>query len=296
MVVGMSAKITIGLPFFNAERDLPDAIRSVFAQTHQDWELILVDDGSTDGSLEIARAIRDPRVRVVSDGRNLRLATRLNQIVEMANCDLVARMDADDLMAPERIARELAVLEAEPDIDLVSTGLISLDGQDRPVGARWHVDTTVTRDHLLRKIPAGIVHAAVLGRREWFQRNPYDPTVPIAQDYDLWLRSSRKNDLRVRTLQDPLYYVRELGSVSEAKMLRSYRFDRRALWRSRRNLWETRYIAKSFAKTAALHVIFATVGLEWLVRRRSRQAVADALVQKFQTDLGTIRSTHVPGL
>jgi polyferredoxin len=79
-------------------------------------------------------------------------------------------------------------------------------------------------------------------------------------------------------------------------MLRSYRFDRRALWRSRRNLWETRYIAKSFAKTAALHVIFATVGLEWLVRRRSRQAVADALVQKFQTDLGIIRSTHVPGL
>jgi glycosyltransferase involved in cell wall biosynthesis len=296
MAVDMSLNVTIGLPFFNAERDLPDAIRSVFAQTYQDWELILVDDGSTDGSLEIARSIDDPRVRVVSDGRNLRLASRLNQIVEMARCDFIARMDADDLMPPERIARELAVLEAEPDVDLVSSGLISLDEQDRPVGARWHIDTTVTRDHLLHKTGAGIVHAAVLGRRAWFQRNPYDPSVPIAQDYDLWLRSSKRNDLHVRTLQEPLYYVRELGSVSEAKMLRSYRMDRRALWHNRCSLWEARFIAKSFAKTVVLHLIFSTVGLDWLVRRRNRQTIDAALVEKFYVDLELIRSTHVPGL
>ena len=59
--------VSIGLPFFNAERFLIDAVKSVFAQTHQDWELILMDDGSTDRSLEIAKSIRDPRVRVYSD-------------------------------------------------------------------------------------------------------------------------------------------------------------------------------------------------------------------------------------
>lgn len=289
-------RVTIGLPFFNAEKDLPDAIRSVFAQTHQDWELILVDDGSTDGSLEIARAIRDPRVRVVSDGRNLRLAARLNQIVKMAKFDLIARMDADDLMAPERLARELAILEAEPHIDLVSTGVLSIDRQGHPYAARWHPDATITRKQLIRKAGAGIIHPAVLGRRSWFLRNPYDPSVPIAQDYDLWLRSSAKDDLRVRIIHEPLYYIRELGSVTEVKMLRSYQFDRKALWRSRRNLWEARFIIKSLFKTAALHLIFPTVGVDWLVRRRNPRSVDAALVEKFYADVNIIRSTHVPGL
>jgi len=62
--------ITIGMPFYNAEKYLADAIRSVFAQTYQDWELILMDDGSTDQSLEIAKSVDDPRVRVFSDGKN----------------------------------------------------------------------------------------------------------------------------------------------------------------------------------------------------------------------------------
>jgi len=289
-------KVTIGLPFFNAAADLPRAIRSVFAQTHQDWELILVDDGSTDGSLEIARAVNDPRVRVVSDGSNRKLAARLNEIVDLANCDIIVRMDADDLMPPERIARQLEVLINEPDIDLVSSGLISVDGQDDPIGARWHFSDTVERSHLLGKSGAGIVHAAVMGRRAWFLRNRYDPSVPIAQDYDLWLRSSAKDDLSVRIIQEPLYYVREMGSATAAKMFRSYKMDRRALWRHRRNLWEARYLLKSLAKTAVLHVIIASGRLDWLVRRRSTIMQDTALIAKFRSDLQAIRATHVPGL
>lgn len=289
-------KVTIGLPFFNAGIDLDRAIRSIFAQTHQDWELILVDDGSTDGSLEMARAITDPRVRVVSDGSNKKLAARLNQIVDLANCDIIVRMDADDLMPPERIARQLAVLVDEPEIDLVSSGLVSIDGQDEPIGARWHFADTVERSHLLGKSGAGIVHAAVMGRRAWFQRNRYDPSVPIAQDYDLWLRASAKDDLSVRIIQEPLYYVREMGSVTPAKMFRSYKMDRRALWRHRRNLWEARYLLKSFAKTAVLHLIIAAGRLDWLVRRRSTAMHDSALIAKFRSDLQAIRTTEVPGL
>ena len=67
-------KVSIAIPFYNAEKYLRDSIRSVFAQTHQDWELILMDDGSTDGSLAIAKSIKDPRVSVYSDGQNKKLA------------------------------------------------------------------------------------------------------------------------------------------------------------------------------------------------------------------------------
>lgn len=289
-------KVTIGLPFFNAEDSLPDALRSIFAQTHQDWELILVDDGSTDGSLEIARMVTDPRVKVVSDGVNIRLAGRLNQIVDLAQTDIIVRMDADDLMPPERIERELTILNEKPDVDLVSTGLVSIDKDGHPFGHRSHFANTVTRDDLLKKRGAGIVHAAVVGRREWFVRNPYDPTAPIAQDYDLWLRSSAKDDLAVHIIREALYYVRELSSATPSKMLRAYRMDRRSLWRNRINLLELQYILKSILKTAALWGIIATGQLDWLTRRRSSPIDDAALIDKFHSDMKIIRSTHVPGL
>jgi glycosyltransferase involved in cell wall biosynthesis len=289
-------KVTVGLPFFNAQADLPGAIRSVFAQTHEDWELILVDDGSTDRSLEIAKSIRDPRVRVISDGRNLRLAARLNQIVELARTEIIVRMDADDLMPPERIARQLTVLQTAPDIDLVSSGLVSVDQLGNPFGTRWHFATTVTRDHLVRKLGAGIVHASVIGRRDWFLRNPYDPSLAIAQDYDLWMRASARGDLSVRILQEPLYYVREVGSATPAKMFRSYQMDRQALWRHKRSLWELRFLVKSMVKTGILHLVVATGYLDWLVRRRSRVLTDTALISKVRADIDVIAQTSVPGL
>ena len=106
--------ITIGLPFYNAENYLELAIKSVFAQTYQDWELILMDDGSTDRSLEIAKSINDPRVSVYSDGKNKKLAARLNEIVRLAKYDYLARMDADDLMSTKRIETQMNILKNNP--------------------------------------------------------------------------------------------------------------------------------------------------------------------------------------
>src|SRR3954468_15780628 len=110
-MVMASPRVTIGLPFVNSGETLPNAIRSVFAQTYDDWELILCDDGSTDISLEIARSVRDARVRVLSDGKNVGLPCRLNQIAAVARGEMLARMDADDLMHPNRIAAQVALLD-----------------------------------------------------------------------------------------------------------------------------------------------------------------------------------------
>src|SRR4030066_138114 len=95
--------VTVGIPFFNNQDTLPDAIRSIFAQSFQDWELLLLDDGSTDGSLQIAQSIDDPRVRVISDGCNRKLPARLNQIIDLARGQYIARMDADDLCGITRL-------------------------------------------------------------------------------------------------------------------------------------------------------------------------------------------------
>src|SRR5690606_35730807 len=126
----------IGLPFADNLPTLELALKSVFAQTEPAWELLLVDDGSTDGSAALAIALADPRVRLLGDGRRRGLAARLNEINQTARAPLVARMDADDQMHPERLARQLAAMEADPGLDLLGSDMIVLDACGLSAGRR----------------------------------------------------------------------------------------------------------------------------------------------------------------
>lgn len=221
--------ITIGISFYNAESTLLDAVRSVFAQTHESWELILVDDGSTDGSLKLAQSINDPRVTVYSDGENRRLAARLNQIAKLAKYDFMARMDADDLMSPLRLEEQLKLMLSNPEIDLVSTGVCSLTNDNEPVGIR-----IVNPDHVVDPKglligKSGIVHATLMGRREWFLRNPYKESLAKSQDTNLWVRSYSKNDLNIGFITEALYYYREDDNVSQKQMLLAYSIGRQTI-------------------------------------------------------------------
>jgi glycosyltransferase involved in cell wall biosynthesis len=232
----------------------------------------------------------------VSDSKNLGLASRLNQIAQLARFDLIARMDADDLMAPERIEYQLEALRQDPGLDLVSTGLISIDAKENAVGIRCHVSNSVSRDQLLQRKGCGIVHASVLGRRSWFQRNPYDPSFLIAQDYELWLRASLQGDLNVRAIRQPLYYVRESTSATPEKTFRSYEMDRRSIRKNSSSVLDVRFVVKSLLKTLALQLIVATGNFDRLVQRRSRPLIDRDLILKFTSGMQAIRATHVPGL
>ncbi|MEN1972615.1 glycosyltransferase family 2 protein [Luteimonas sp. MJ204] len=265
--------VSIGIPFFNAELFLLDAIKSVFAQTHEDWELILMDDGSTDRSLEIARSIDDPRVRVFSDGKNKKLAARLNEITLLAKFDYVARMDADDLMATDRIRAQLAYLVEKPEIDLVTTGVCSITDESVPYGIR-----TVEPNHHLTPYRTlggghGIVHAAVAGRKAWFLRNPYDPADHWAEDYKLWVRACRANDLSVGFIKDPLYFYREEGSASVAKMLAAQKVGRMVVSANGLamvGVVRTSYLlTRSFTKTLLIRIASVLGVTGYIVKRRS---------------------------
>lgn len=215
--------ISIGIPFYNAESYLADAIRSVFSQTYQDWELLLVDDGSTDRSLEIARSIRDPRVRVLSDGQNKKLPFRLNQITSEAKYDFIGRMDADDLISPARFQKQIDFLNTHKEFDLITTGLCSINKKDTPIGVRCSsLGSSVNGKNLIMG-RHGIVHASILGKKSWFKRNPYDSSVHLCEDYELWLRAFSKNDFNIYILNEPLYYYREDKTELAAGMIEAYR-------------------------------------------------------------------------
>jgi glycosyltransferase involved in cell wall biosynthesis len=99
--------VSIAMPFYNAERTIGASIRSILLQSHSNWELLLCDDGSTDASRELARAFNDPRIVVWGDHRRLQLGARLNECIERARGDYVARMDADDIAYPRRLEKQL---------------------------------------------------------------------------------------------------------------------------------------------------------------------------------------------
>lgn len=292
--------ISIGIPFYNAENYLADAIRSVFAQTYQDWELILVDDGSTDRSLEIARSISDKRVRVISDGINRKLPYRLNQIVAESKFDFIARMDADDLMSPRRLELQLSTLCNEPNIDIVSTGLCSLSNNDSPLGQRiyYRKDNLTLQDMLMGR--AGIVHASILARADWFRRNSYDIDQRLTEDYELWLRAFSKGDFNLAIISEPLYYYREEGNVKAEKMLNAYASQRSLFMRYSKDGISMSDLAillgASYFKTIIVRLL-SLVGRVDVLRVARNNAISNIDSQNsFLAEIAQIKNTRVPGL
>lgn len=216
----MNDYISIGIPFYNAEAYLVDAIKSVLNQTYPYWELILIDDGSTDNSLTIAQSFNDKRIRVISDGMNKKLPFRLNQIIREAKYDYIARMDADDLMDPCRIERQLEVIKNN-NVDLVTTGMYSIGRNSEIQGKRILPNYQMEAKQILKGL-TNLLHASLLAKKEWYLRNLYREDNALAEDYELWLTASIKNDLNYSVIEEPLYFYREIENVKKNKMIQGY--------------------------------------------------------------------------
>ena len=206
--------VTIAIPFYNAEKFLEQAILSVCNQTYSNIEILLLDDGSTDNSLSIAHslALKDKRIKVYSDGENKGLIFRLNQSVSMCESEYYARMDADDIMHPLRIEKQIEHLENNPSVDILGTSFYSIDNENR---IRECVEISYVHDynHLF------ILHPSVIGKTEWFKNNPYNPSFERIEDLELWLRTVSK--YKIRTLSIPLMYYREFGVPTLKKYLKT---------------------------------------------------------------------------
>lgn len=208
--------ITIGLPVHNAAGTIVDTIKSVFTQSFTNWKLLIVDDASTDGTLDIIQGIRHERVTVVHHYENAGLAQRLNEIAQLTASPFLARLDADDLMSPDRLETQVRYLEAHPTIDMVATDAITIDECSRPYGyLRSNPDPS--RFHYFKGGP--YIHPTITGRSDWFRANPYDANLRRAEDQELWIRTLRARQTAVIPL--PFMYYREGNTVTPEKYRRS---------------------------------------------------------------------------
>lgn len=177
------------LPCRNGGAFLHIAVESILQQSFSDFELLFLDDGSTDDSLEIVKKFNDPRILIFSDGLSLGLAARLNQGVRHAKGRLIARMDADDISFPSRLEKQVQFLEQHPGIDLVGCKAIAFTSDGNVLGLLpFQKDHEAICKKLWNNIP--LPHPTWLGKKEWFKKNQYRiPDVYRAEDQELLLRA-----------------------------------------------------------------------------------------------------------
>lgn len=174
----------------DVERPIGTCIRSLFQQTHENWELIVVDDGSQDGTSERIQSFVDPRIHLRIGERSEGLAARLNQAMDIAHGKYFARIDADDVAYPDRLERQVAFLESHPEVDLVGTGAMVFSENGQAIGL---FPARQAHEDICAKPWAGfyLPHPSWMGRCAWFRRNRYRPTMQKAQDQELLLRTFR---------------------------------------------------------------------------------------------------------
>src|ERR1700754_4972042 len=195
--------VTVLIGAYDNERPVSRAIASILAQTEPRLELIVIDDGSSDSSAEVASAAigSGPRRRGVRLERNLGIARSLNAGLEAAAAPLVAIQDADDYSAPQRLARQLEALAADPGVAVVGSRMREVDPDERPLRPRTSFAAGDVGPVLMRfnPIPNG---SAVFRRDVALAVGGYDPRYRYATEYDLWLRIAERH--RVVALDEEL--------------------------------------------------------------------------------------------
>lgn len=257
------------------------AIRSVQLQTLTDWEFIIIDDGSNDGSAAVVEALGDERIRLIRETSSDGLATRLNQAISLSRGDFVARMDADDICFPDRLARQVAYLRQHPEIDLLGCGAIVFASD---TGVLGELPVGLTHDEITAQPFRGfpLPHPTWCGRAEWFRSNPYDGSLMKTQDQDLLLRTFGHS--RFAALEDILIGYRQ-DELSLGKMLRGRLVFVRSLYRYAQRSGTilpvlagmTTHVVKS-----ATDIVTIGLGLNRFVQRARLKPVPDLVAQQWR--------------
>lgn len=202
--------ISVLMGVLNCESTLDESIRSVLSQTESRWELIVCDDGSTDGTADVIRAWAEKypgQIIFLQNDRNYGLSHTLNRCLEQARGEYIARMDGDDRCAADRFAKELASLEANPEIAIVSTDMECFD-ENGTWGLRQYPTDPQPAD-LVHGTP--FCHAACMARTAAIREvGGYSEAEDRArvEDYDLWVRMYAKG-YRGHNIHEPLYAMRD---------------------------------------------------------------------------------------
>ncbi|OGC57889.1 hypothetical protein A3H26_01565 [candidate division WWE3 bacterium RIFCSPLOWO2_12_FULL_36_10] len=218
---------------------LRQAVESIIKQTYRNFEFIIVDDDSTDETWDYLKSLKDPRVKLIKNKKNLGLAASLNIALrqvfdreaqtESAQGDYIARMDADDISVPDRLKTQIDYLIKNPQIDICGTWVKLIDENNQIIGTVHKP----TNDEKIKKMNiwiTGLIHPTWLARREVFEKlNGYDTHYDMAEDYEFLIRA--KNFKMANINEELLMWRNPQNRRSQKGIERMYRQSLAIRWK-----------------------------------------------------------------
>lgn len=197
--------ISVIMPVYNCAEYVSESIQSILNQTYTDFEFLIIDDYSTDSTLEIVKSFEDERIRVYEKTINRGMVDSLNFGISKAKGSLIARMDGDDISHLTRFAKQLKILEDNPDIDIVSANA-------QIPGTKLVYNYSFAPEQVKVDLLFGsaFVHASLMGKINVFKENPFDEKMKHAEDYDMWTRLAFK--AKMSNMSEILYDYRAHGN------------------------------------------------------------------------------------
>jgi glycosyltransferase involved in cell wall biosynthesis len=196
-------KISVLMPVYNGEKYLKEAIESILNQTFNDFEFLIINDGSTDNSENIIKSYNDQRIKLIQNEKNIGLINTLNKGFDLCCGEYIARMDSDDISTPDRLEKQLKFLDQNKNTDICGS-LIRTFGEVNSSIFRYPMRHDSIKATLLFK--CSIAHPSVMLRKSAIQGFYFDSSYKHAEDYELWTRLSK--NLKLFNIQEVLLLYR----------------------------------------------------------------------------------------
>lgn len=237
------------MPVFNAQRFVKKAIQSVLDQTYKDFELIIIDDCSTDASRKMTQSFKDKRIIYTRNEENLGVTKSLNRALQIAKGEFIARLDADDIANPQRFTKQISFFNTHRNIGVVGSWVALVDEGGKFIGVKKY---PLRYENIKRAavLYNPLNHSSVMMRRSIIKRyGRYDEQLNGAEDYDLWLRILPYT--KIENIPEPLINYRLVKqSVSFGAMQRVERAFAKAKIKSvfvyHYPIWHFIFVVKSF--------------------------------------------------
>lgn len=228
-----SPTVSVIMPTLNNGAHIKQAVGSILEQSFSNFELLIVDDGSSDGTVSQISEFTDERIRLVQRTDETGVASARNEGLRRSSGRYVAVHDGDDWSHPDRLRTQVAYLEKNPEVAVIGTGANLVD-EDGTVRARRHVLESPSRADI--ETHTEFVHGSVMMRRDVLKRvGGYDEWFALAEDYELWLRLA--DEYAVRNIDEPLYYFRQHDQSQYSSNLEATKlYHLLALWKSHSKL------------------------------------------------------------
>lgn len=183
--------LSIIMPVYNGASYLKIAIQSILTQTFSNFELIIIDDGSTDESLAITQSFNDNRIKIIKNETNKGLVFSLNKGLNLAQGKYIGRMDADDISMPSRLEKQFTFLEQNPTYCMVGCSADIIDNTGKITSA-WQVKTTIETINMELLFGSPFIHPSILIRNDVLREFGYNTMFYPAEDYYLWFQILQK--------------------------------------------------------------------------------------------------------